>query len=128
MRRRSVLSLVGGSLAVGLSGCQTSGDGRSNRDDIETVVHNQTADALEVRVTISSAGETVHETTLTVPANDQRSTATGISDTGQYELAVSIVDGPGDAFQFTVDDYDLNTGANQHVEITEDTIRMYVEE
>ena len=97
-------------------------------DPIAVVLQNTTEQERTVEVAITHAQETVFEKTATVAAGGLQEFDTGIAETGDYELSVSVTDGPETTVPLDIDTYDLRYGSNLLVELDTDDILILIEE
>jgi hypothetical protein len=137
MRRRHVLSLSGSLLP--LAGCASPGTGTQtgtptlestpdHAENIFLVLHNETAERTTVAVTITTGNAVSFEAEVTVDSDEIRHVYPGITDRGEYELRVSLPDRPDQARPFDVEAYDLRMGSNVDIWISEDDVRIGIEE
>lgn len=97
-------------------------------EDIYVVLDNKTLRALSVTLDIDHDGEQFFAEETTVPADDRSSVLPGISQTGKYACTLSIGENRTESFEWTVEEYDLQMGSNVIVRLSEDDVRVVVEE
>ena len=146
MRRRVLLALLGAT-ALPAAGCASrSGTGpddtatatgpsdadgtptASDADPIELVVSNGAEAARAVAVVVSADERVISEHELTLAAGERTAVRGGIETPGEYVLTADIDDGPTEAFDLDVEDYDVRTGADRVLRVDGDGIRLLVEE
>lgn len=108
----------------------TSADngGTDRVEDIMIILRNTTASEITVHLTVSAANNTLVDSELKISPEDQQAAASGITDTGQYEVSITVNDGPATSNSFNIDDYDVQNGSNIIAGIDEDEIIMLIEE
>lgn len=108
---------------------------RTDRPDraakIMVVLLNQTATKQLVHVALTRGEDTrelLLESDVTVAPDVHRSIDTGITETGQYDVAITVDEGPQISVPLDVENYDLGMGSNLIAEIFEDKLRVMIEE
>ena len=148
--RRTVLALGLAALSVPTAGCATAPRASDRKtatpsnttpptssappatptprpDPILLVVSNDRDATVDVSLTVTSAGTTTFEDTVTVDPGGRRSVDPGIDATGAYELTVALADGTERVLPFGVEEYDLRMGSNLIVMVGE-RVRVVMEE
>jgi len=122
MDRRSLLAAAG----LVLAGCSSRTEEETTEPtDVDGVlirVVNATDAELSVTLTVTRGGATRVERSVTLAPDERTYVDPAIDETGDYELAVGTDGGREKSRPFVVDDYDLRTGANLVVEITDEDI------
>jgi outer membrane receptor protein involved in Fe transport len=147
VNRRALLRAVGPT-AVALAGCAAPSppDGRSTNTEERTTASERPADvtpppddpillvlangdaSATVTVTVTRDGTTVFDETVSLAADERRELDPGIDSVGEYELAVSVEDGPERSTPLTIESYDVWQGSNAIVELGDGAIQVLVEE
>jgi len=152
MRRRHVLH---GIIAIltGASGC-TSGDGTSptkttteassptetttgtqtttapssdSEENIQIIFNNSTSGDVVVNLEISRESVILSDQ-VTVRSDSRTEIKSKITETGQYQIEISVDNGIEESYSWNVGDYDLRMGSNVIISITQNGLTMLVEE
>ncbi|MFC6862196.1 hypothetical protein ACFQGE_01830 [Halomicroarcula sp. GCM10025817] len=108
---------------------ETPGEVTPDPDDpIAVVLSNGTDETLDVAVTVRRGGTRIFETTSTVGPDERPELDTGIAETGDYELTVSVTGGPEVSQPFDIESYDVRMGSNLIAEIDTERIMILIEE
>ncbi|MBX0293554.1 hypothetical protein [Haloarcula nitratireducens] len=155
MRRRQALSAVALS-AASLAGCNSLGTPERTPADVtpadvptatesptETVtppvtpdpddpilfsISNETETRRTVSLTLTRADDTYIDESLTLDAGDGEAFDSGIRSPGEYELAVTVEDGPELSYTLSIGSFDVRSGSNHFVTVNSDEIRVFAEE
>lgn len=103
-------------------------DGADLAEDIMIVLRNRTPTEQIVHVALSTEDDTLIDADFTVAPDDPRPIDTGITETGQYDVSITVEDGPATSTSFDVEDYDLGMGSNLIAAIDEEEIILMIEE
>ncbi|NLV08831.1 hypothetical protein GOC74_02645 [Halomicrobium mukohataei] len=138
MNRRALLRAAGFGVAT-LAGCVESPDPDVTPtaepttsptpppdDPILLVLANGSGEAT-VTVTVARGGETISEETVSLDADERRELDPGIDTAGEYELAVSVEDGPDRTVSLPIDAFDVRQGSNVIVGLGGD-VEVLIEE
>lgn len=96
--------------------------------DSQIVFNNLSAVDYRGRYILTMDAEVVFEKEFEVAAGERQSVDSEIAETGQYELTVTTETGHEASFPFSIDEYALRAGSNLIVEMSEDDIRILLEE
>ena len=99
-----------------------AGDIEGSRSDASV-----SRDGATVTVTVARGGETISEETVSLDADERRELDPGIDTAGEYELTVSVEDGPDRTVSLPIDAFDVRQGSNVIVELGDD-VEVLIEE
>lgn len=102
--------------------------GTDRVEDSMIILRNTTASEITVHLTVSAANDTLVDSDFKIGPEDQQAADSGITDTGQYEVSITVEDGPTTSRSFSIDNYDVQNGSNIIAEIDEDDIILLIEE
>lgn len=136
MHRREVLVTTLAAVSLGMTGCTAgNGDGAGGGTPTETpdeldvsedlliLLHNHLGESVTVAVRITAEEAVVIDERITIAGDEMGTLETRITDTGRYELAVSVEEGSESRSTFEFEEYDLEMGSNFVVWI-DDEIRL----
>jgi hypothetical protein len=144
MRRRALLAV----LATATAGCPTTTDATTTtspaettpapadtttalnppRRPIEVRISNARADAVTVSLSLARGEQVVRSRTVTVDADASHTVPTGIDRRGDYELTVTVDGDRRTVAPFDVGAYELRQGSDLLVSLTDDDVRVLIEE
>lgn len=97
-------------------------------ENIMIVLLNRTTTDQLVHVVLSMADDTLLDGAFTLTPDDHQPIYTGITETGQYDVSLTVEDGPTTSATLGIEEYDLEMGSNLIAEIHEDELRVMIEE
>ena len=101
---------------------------RTPSDPIEVEFHGPESVNAAAHYTITTGSTVVSEGDVQVPAGDVTSVESQITEQGEYELVVSVTEGPEASVDFSVGEYDIRMGSNILVRLHSDEIQFLIEE
>ncbi|MBX0321764.1 hypothetical protein EGH21_01840 [Halomicroarcula sp. F13] len=97
-------------------------------DPILFVVSNGTDTERTVSLTLTRTDQTFVDESLTLAPGDSRELDSRIRSPGDYELAVTVENGPQRTMTLAIGSYDVRMGSNHFVDVGADGINVYWEE
>lgn len=91
-------------------------------------IRNDTAESQTAYLTIRTDEDAVLEETVEVSPDERQLVDSQITATGEYEISLSVDEGPDTSFMFEVDEHALSVGSNVDLVIEEDEIHGVIEE
>jgi len=142
MRRRTVLSTLAIAALPG-AGCTAPGEPNSDGtatqqssemtpadpdDPILFVLSNDTDAQRTVTLRLTRTDQTFIDETVTLDADESREYDSGVRSPGEYELVVTVEDGPERTMTLDIEEFDVENGSNHFVRVTAEGIDVYWEE
>ncbi|AHB67855.1 MULTISPECIES: hypothetical protein [Haloarcula] len=125
MKRRSLLSLS--VLLIPFAGCSAETD-PDVAEDIFVVLYNESSEQATVAVSVVTGDSSVFECETAVNPSNRKNVYSGITETGDYTLTISLGDGREQEYPFNIEEYDLRMGSNIIVSIKETEIEFSIQE
>lgn len=116
-----------GETSTSHSGTDTTA-GADTAEKIMIVLRNRTPTEQLVHVTLSTEDDTLIDAEFTIASDARHAIDSGITEIGQYDVAITVEEGPATSITFDVSEYDLGMGSNLIAEIFEDEIRILIEQ
>lgn len=104
----------------------TSGPARA--EDIVIVLRNFDTTEKTVSLALSTPEETLLRGDFEVDPDAELPVNAQITEPGQYELTITVHEGPTTSTSFNIDDYDLQAGSNLIIEIDDGSLSVMLQE